>query len=62
MRRLVCAFYDGLNFGQLVRRHGELKPLITDILIGDLFKPEIDRLWAPLEAMLAEERTAAAVG
>jgi flavin-dependent dehydrogenase len=62
MRRLVCAFYDGLNFGQLVRRHGELKPLITDILIGDLFKPEIDRLWAPLEAMLAEERAAAAAG
>ena len=62
MRRLVCAFYDGLNFGQLVRRHGELKPLITDILIGDLFKPEIDRLWAPLEAMLAEERAAVAVG
>jgi flavin-dependent dehydrogenase len=62
MRRLVCAFYDGLNFGQLVRRHGELKPLITDILIGDLFKPEIDRLWAPLEAMLAEERAATAAG
>jgi len=62
MRRLVCAFYDGLNFGQLVRRHGELKPLITDVLIGDLFKPEIDRLWEPLEAMLAEERAAANAG
>jgi geranylgeranyl reductase family protein len=61
MRKLVCAFYDGLNFGQFVRRHGELKPLITDILIGDLFNPEIDRLWDPLEAMLAEERAAASV-
>jgi hypothetical protein len=54
VRKLVCAFYDGLNFGQLVRRHGDLKPLITDVLIGDVFKPEIDRLWPPMEAMLAE--------
>jgi len=54
VRKLVCAFYDGLNFGQLVRRHGDLKPLITDVLIGDVFKPEIDRLWPPMDAMLAE--------
>jgi len=45
MRKLVCAFYDGLNFGQVVRRHGDAKPLITDILIGDIFKEEIDGLW-----------------
>lgn len=60
MRRLVCAFYDGLNFGALVRRDPALKPLITDLLIGDLFKPEIDRLWEPLEALLAEQRSSAA--
>jgi flavin-dependent dehydrogenase len=62
MRKLVCAFYDGLNFGRFVRRHGELKPLITDILIGDIFNPEIDRLWPPLEAMLAEDAEDAAGG
>ena len=45
MRKLVCGFYDGLNFGQLVRNHGEAKPLITDILIGDIFKGDIDALW-----------------
>ncbi len=45
MRKLVCSFYDGLNFGQLVREHGEAKPLITDILIGDIFKGDIDALW-----------------
>ncbi|MBM4021573.1 MAG: NAD(P)/FAD-dependent oxidoreductase [Planctomycetes bacterium] len=45
MRKLVCAFYEGLNFGQLVRRHEDAKPLITDILIGDIFKEEIDGLW-----------------
>jgi len=59
MRKLVCAFYDGLNFGAFVRRHGELKPLITDVLIGDIFNPEIDRLWSPMAAMLAEESAAA---
>ena len=58
MRKLVCAFYDGLNFGAFVRRHGELKGLITDVLIGDIFNPEIDRLWPPMTAMLAEEAAA----
>jgi len=55
MRKLVRAFYEGLNFGRFVRRHPELKPLITDVLIGDLFKADIDRLWPPMEAMLAED-------
>jgi flavin-dependent dehydrogenase len=59
MRKLVCAFYDGLNFGGFVRRHGEMKGLITDVLIGDIFNPEIDRLWPPMAAMLAEETAAA---
>jgi flavin-dependent dehydrogenase len=54
MRKLVRCFYRGLNFGSFVRRHPELKALITDVLIGDLFKPEIDQLWPPMEAMLAE--------
>ncbi len=49
MRKLVCGFYDGLNFGQLVREHGEAKPLITDILIGDIFKGDIDALWPLVE-------------
>ncbi|MFM9058465.1 MAG: NAD(P)/FAD-dependent oxidoreductase [Planctomycetaceae bacterium] len=59
MRKLVCAFYDGLNFGAFVRRHGDLKALITDVLIGDIFNPEIDRLWPPMAAMLAEDAVAA---
>jgi flavin-dependent dehydrogenase len=50
MRKLVCGFYDGLNFGRLVRDHGEAKPLITDILIGDIFKGDIDALWPLVEA------------
>ena len=59
MRKLVCAFYEGLNFGDFVRRHGDLKCLITDVLIGDIFNPEIDRLWPPMERMIAEEAAAA---
>ena len=50
MRQLVCGFYDGLNFGKLVRDHGHAKPLITDILIGDIFKGDIDALWPLVEA------------
>ena len=49
MRKLVCAFYDGLNFGRIVRRHGDAKALLTDILIGDFFKDDIDVLWPLLE-------------
>jgi flavin-dependent dehydrogenase len=55
MRKLVCHFYDGLNFGKFVRQHPAQKGLITDILIGDLFKPEIDELWPLLDRMQAEE-------
>ena len=53
MRRLVCEFYDGLNFGQFVRRHAARKGLVTDVLIGDLFKPEIDELWPLLDDLRA---------
>jgi len=55
MRKLVCAFYDGLNFGRFVRSHPERKPLITDILIGDIFKGEIDALWPLLDAQRTAE-------
>jgi flavin-dependent dehydrogenase len=59
MRKLVRAFYDGLNFGGVVRQHEHAKPLITDILIGDIFKPDIDELWpllAGAEPAAAETR------
>jgi flavin-dependent dehydrogenase len=55
MRKLVCAFYDGLNFGRFVRSHPDRKPLLTDILIGDIFKDDIDALWPLLDAQRAEE-------
>jgi len=53
MRRLVCEFYDGLNFGRFVRENKDRKGLVTDILIGDIFKPQIDELWPLMDAMKA---------
>jgi flavin-dependent dehydrogenase len=55
MRRLVCAYYDGFSFGRFVRKHPHLKGLLTDLLIGDLFKDSVDEVWAPMEAMRAEQ-------
>jgi flavin-dependent dehydrogenase len=55
MRRLVCAFYDGLNFGKLVRRNPHKKGLITDVLIGNLFHDGIDELWPMIDRLNAEQ-------
>lgn len=55
MRRLVCAFYDGLNFGKLVRKHPDRKGLITDVLIGNLFHDAVDELWPLIENLDKEE-------
>ncbi len=58
MRRLVCEFYDGFNFGQFVRQHPHLKNRITDLLIGDLFNDEVDVLWPLMDAMRNEQSAA----
>ena len=47
--------------GRIVRRHGDAKALLTDILIGDFFKEDIDELWPLLEEQAAAESTTAAV-
>jgi flavin-dependent dehydrogenase len=60
MRQLVCAFYDGLNFGKLVRRNPDKKGLITDVLIGNLFHDEVDDLWPLIAELKAEEQAQAA--
>jgi hypothetical protein len=60
MRRLVVEFYEGLNFGQFVKRHSDQKGLVTDLLIGELFKPEVDQLWPLIDAMRAEQAAMAA--
>jgi flavin-dependent dehydrogenase len=60
MRRLVVAFYDGLNFGKLVRKNPDKKGLITDVLIGNLFYDGVDELWPLIDELKAEEDAAGA--
>ena len=51
MRRLVCEYYDGFSFGNMVRQYPHLQGTLTDLLIGDLFTDKVDKVWAPLESM-----------
>ncbi len=55
IRRLVCEFYDGLSFGRFVKKHPHLKGLVTDVLIGDVFKDEVDVLWPLLDEFRVEQ-------
>jgi flavin-dependent dehydrogenase len=53
MRRLVCEYYAGFSFGNMVRQYPELRGTLTDLLIGDLFHDGVDKVWGPLESMYA---------
>jgi geranylgeranyl reductase family protein len=59
MRRLVCEFYDGFSFGRFIRKHPHLKGFVTDVLIGDLFKDDVDVLWPLIDEMRAEQKAVA---
>jgi flavin-dependent dehydrogenase len=54
MRRLVCEYYDGFSFGRFVKKHPHLKGYVTDVLIGDVFKDDVDVLWPLMDEMRAE--------
>jgi flavin-dependent dehydrogenase len=54
MRRLVCAYYDGFSFGRFVKRHPHKKGAVTDLLIGDLFRDELDEVFELMDEMNAE--------
>ena len=58
MRRLVCEFYDGFNFGKFIRTYPELRGTVTDLLIGDLFTDRVDKIWEPLETLYGEGKAA----
>jgi flavin-dependent dehydrogenase len=62
MRRLVCAYYDGFSFGRFVRRYPQYKGHLTDLLIGDLFRDEVDEVWGPMEALRQPEPARDAAG
>ena len=55
IRRLVCEFYDGLSFGRFVKKYPHLKGLVTDVLIGDVFKDDVDVLWPLMDEMRKEQ-------
>jgi hypothetical protein len=57
IRRLVCEFYEGFNFGSFVRSYPHLKGRITDLLIGDLFDGKVDEVWGPMESLYPEGRS-----
>ena len=54
MRRLVCEFYAGFSFGRFVKKHPDLKGFVTDVLIGDVFKDDVDVLWPLMDELRAE--------
>ncbi|MBX3423229.1 MAG: tryptophan 7-halogenase [Pirellulaceae bacterium] len=58
MRRLVCEYYDGFNFGNFVKNFPELRGKITDLLIGDLFTDKVDVVWQPMESLYAAGKQA----
>ena len=73
MRKLVYAFYTrGFSFGQFMRKHPDLKRNLVELLIGDVFRPEVNRIFdtmgqevplpgpVPLEQPGAEREEAAA--
>ncbi|MEX2138695.1 MAG: NAD(P)/FAD-dependent oxidoreductase [Pirellulales bacterium] len=55
MRRLVVEFYDGFNFGRFIKRNPHLKGQITDLLIGDMFRDELDVIVEPMNEMRREQ-------
>ena len=57
MRRLVCEYYDGFSFGNFVRNFPDLKGRVTDLLIGDLFRDEVDVVWKPMESLYPPGKT-----
>ena len=55
IRRLVCEYYDGLSFGRFVKKHPDMKGLVTDVLIGDVFKDDVDVLWPLMDVVRTEQ-------
>jgi flavin-dependent dehydrogenase len=58
MRKLVCEYYDGFSFGRFVKKHPHFKGTLTDLLIGDLFRDEVEKVFPYIEE-LKEEQAAA---
>lgn len=54
-RKLVYAFYaPGFSFGTFLRQHPQFKMNLVDILIGDVFKPEVAEMFTVMQDELPE--------
>lgn len=68
MRKLVYAFYDdAFSFGDLIKKHPDVRGALTDCLIGDLFRDFTDlfaaaREFAELPGELAHGQRGIAMG
>ena len=60
MRRLVCEFYEGFSFGRFVKKHPHYKGHLTDLLIGDMFKDEVDEILPSMDEFRQEMQAATA--
>jgi len=50
MRKIVYAFYnEDFSFAKLVKAHPDLRPKLTDLLIGNVYGMEFDDLFAAIE-------------
>jgi flavin-dependent dehydrogenase len=53
IRKLVFAFYTkGFSFGQFMRHHPEFKKNLVDLLIGDVFRPEVNAIFHTMGKMI----------
>lgn len=51
-RRLVYAFYDDdFNFGRFLTHHPEHRNRLTDVLVGNVFKPGIESMFADMDGV-----------
>jgi len=49
MRKLVHAFYsDGFSFSQFLRKYPDQRVNIINLLIGDVFKEGVDKIYSPM--------------
>ena len=55
MRRLVVEFYEGFSFGRFVQKYPHKKNDVTNLLIGDLFRDELDEVFELIDGMKSEK-------
>jgi len=54
-RKLVYAFYTpGFSFGSFLRQFPQFKTNLVDILIGDVFKPEVEEMFTVMQEEIPE--------